>query len=75
MKIILNYIYGILDALPEERLHHLILAADRLQACDPSSLPLTVTLLWIEANKMLLCVVTHHWAHRKKETCLICLMF
>ncbi len=41
MKTILNYIYGILDALPEERLHHLILAADRLQACDPSSLPLT----------------------------------
>ena len=32
MKTILSYIHGMLDALPEERLHHLILAADRLQA-------------------------------------------
>ena len=38
MEIILKYVYGMLDALPEERLHPLILAADRLQACSPSSI-------------------------------------
>ena len=33
IKIILKYIYGELEALPEERLHHLIAAADHLEAC------------------------------------------
>ena len=37
MKIILNYTYGILNALPEERLHPLIRAVDRLQVCYPSN--------------------------------------
>jgi len=32
INIILKYIYGMLDAHPGERLHHLILATDRLQA-------------------------------------------
>ncbi|CAL5227107.1 g10014 [Coccomyxa viridis] len=31
MKIILDFIYGVLDNLPEERLQTLVLAADRLQ--------------------------------------------
>ena len=31
MEVILKYIYGVLDALPEERLYSLILEADRLQ--------------------------------------------
>ena len=31
MKVILKYIHGVLDALPEERLQSLVLATDRLQ--------------------------------------------
>ena len=31
MKIILDFIYGVLDTLPDERLQTLVLAADRLQ--------------------------------------------
>ena len=31
MEIILKFIYGVLDALPEERLQSLVLATDRLQ--------------------------------------------
>ena len=31
MKIILKYIYGELDAFPEERVQSLLLATDRLQ--------------------------------------------
>ena len=50
MNIILKYIYGTLDALPEERLHHLVLAADRLQACYPAALLLTVTALLTVTN-------------------------
>ena len=57
MKIILKYIYGILGALPEERLHHLILAADRLQACYPSCLHLIGTTPWIGVGILLLCMV------------------
>ena len=31
MEIILKFIYGVLDALPEDRLQSLVLATDRLQ--------------------------------------------
>ena len=69
MKIILKYIYGMLDSLPEGRLHHLILAADRLQALNPTSLHLTGTTLWSGAGRMLLCMGTHQYAHRKNDMC------
>ena len=31
MEVILKFIYGVLDAAPEERLQSLVLATDRLQ--------------------------------------------
>ena len=71
MNIILKYIYGTLDALPEERLHHLVLAADRLQACYPAAPRLTGIILWIGTGKVLASVGTHQWALRKDVTWLI----
>ena len=71
MSIILRYIYGTLDAIPEERLHPLILAADRLQAWCPTSLFIfdqAVTTLRIGAAKLLLCMGPYQQAHRKDET-------
>ena len=59
MQTILKYIYGTLNALPEERLHHLILATDRLQACYSTALHLTGMTLCSGAGKMLLCMDTH----------------
>lgn len=31
MEVILKFIYGVLDAIPEDRLRSLVLATDRLQ--------------------------------------------
>lgn len=79
MKLILRFIYGKLDAIPEDRLHSLVLATDRLQVCPQPVLgaALMKTLQQLcrqDLTSSLLVTFRHfqaHWPFR--VTCLACL--